>query len=128
MVSHDVEFCARYADRCAMVFDGGVVTQGPPREFFSGNSFYTTVANRMARSLLPGAVTAEDVILACGGEVPQVDVEPALLYREKTEEARKKREEAPLPGWRKGLLCAALLLMIWVVRGAPSRRGFWSPD
>ena len=24
--------------------------------------------------------------------------------------------------------CAALLLMIWVVRGAPSRRGFWSPD
>ena len=117
MVSHDVEFCARYADRCAMFFDGGVGTQGPPREFFSGNSFYTTVANRMARSLLPG-----------GGEVPQVDVEPALLYREKTEEARKKREEAPLPGWRKGLLCAALLLMIWVVRGAPSRRGFWSPD
>lgn len=123
MVSHDVEFCARYADRCAMFFDGGVVTQGPPREFFSGNSFYTTAANRMARSLLPGAVTAEDVILACGGEVPQVDVEPAPLYREKTEEARKKREEAPLPGWRKGLgvglLCAALLLMIWVVRGAP---------
>ncbi|NLF35260.1 MAG: ATP-binding cassette domain-containing protein, partial [Clostridiales bacterium] len=70
MVSHDVEFCAEYADRCALFFDGSIATEGTPRRFFSGNSFYTTAANRMARSLLPEAVTAADVIAACGGEVP----------------------------------------------------------
>ena len=50
MVSHDIEFCARYAHRCALFFDGSIVTEAPPRAFFSGNSFYTTSANRMARA------------------------------------------------------------------------------
>ncbi|WP_330586785.1 energy-coupling factor transporter ATPase [Aminipila terrae] len=68
MVSHDVEFCAKYADRCAMFFDGNIVTEGTPREFFSGNSFYTTEANRMARHLVPEAVTADDIIQVCGGK------------------------------------------------------------
>jgi len=68
MVSHDIEFCAEYAHRCALFFDGGIVSEGEPRVFFSGNSFYTTAANRMARHLLPEAVTANDVIHAIGGE------------------------------------------------------------
>ena len=70
MVSHDIEFCAKYAHRCAMVFDGIVTSEGTPRAFFGGNSFYTTAANRMSRALLPGAVTAEDVIAACTGAPP----------------------------------------------------------
>lgn len=65
MVSHDIEFCARYADVCAMFFDGGIVTSNTPQAFFSGNSFYTTAANRMARHLFPDAVTIEDVIKEC---------------------------------------------------------------
>ncbi|HML38398.1 MAG TPA: ATP-binding cassette domain-containing protein, partial [Bacillota bacterium] len=69
MVSHDIEFCAEYAQRCAMFFDGSIVTEEAPSKFFSGNSFYTTAANRMARHLFPEAVTADDVILACGGVV-----------------------------------------------------------
>ncbi len=68
MVSHDIEFCAKYAHRCAMFFDGNIVSRDIPRRFFSNNSFYTTAANRMARHKLPGAVTVEDVIVACGGE------------------------------------------------------------
>ncbi len=68
MVSHDIEFCARYAHRCALVFDGAAASEGTPRAFFGGNSFYTTAANRMAREMLPDAVTAEDVIAACGGK------------------------------------------------------------
>ena len=61
MVSHDIEFCAQHTDRCAMFFDGNVVSEGGPREFFAGNSFYTTTANRMAREFLPEAVTWEEV-------------------------------------------------------------------
>ena len=61
MVSHDIEFCAEYGDRCAMFFDGGIVSEGSPRDFFAGNSFYTTAANRVARQWRPDAITCEEV-------------------------------------------------------------------
>ncbi|MDR2605702.1 MAG: ATP-binding cassette domain-containing protein [Oscillospiraceae bacterium] len=78
MVSHDVEFCAEFADRCALFFDGGIVTENAPREFFSGNSFYTTQANRMSRGVLPSAVTANDVIAALGGRIAELaDIDDA---------------------------------------------------
>lgn len=102
MVSHDIEFCARYAHRCALFFDGSIVTEAPPRAFFSGNSFYTTSANRMARGLIPEAVTAEDVILACGGTLPPV---PELPDRREPlpepEEAGAYSKPKPLTWWRK---------------------------
>ena len=65
MVSHDIEFCAEYGDTCALFFHGGVVTSAPAGQFFAGNSFYTTAANRMARKWYPDAVTAKDVIERC---------------------------------------------------------------
>jgi energy-coupling factor transport system ATP-binding protein len=65
MVSHDIEFCAKYADRCALFFDGGIVAEGTANRFFSGNSFYTTAANRMSRHVFTNAVTNEDVIALC---------------------------------------------------------------
>ena len=65
IVSHDVEFCARYADRVSMFFDGGVITTNTPRRFFSQNSFYTTAANRMSRHVFENAITNEDVIGLC---------------------------------------------------------------
>ena len=71
MVSHDIEFCAKYADRCALMFDGKITSIGTPREFFKDKNFYTTSANRMARTLLPDAVLAEDIICACGGVLPK---------------------------------------------------------
>ncbi len=64
MVSHDVEFCASWADAVSMFFDGGIVTTNTPRRFFAQNSFYTTAANRMSRHVFPRAVTAEDVAAA----------------------------------------------------------------
>ena len=68
IVSHDIEFCAEYADECVLFFDGKIVTQNPPRQFFGGNSFYTSAANRMARHLLPTAIIAEDIVKALGKE------------------------------------------------------------
>ncbi len=64
-VTHDVEFAALCADRCALFFDGEILSQDEPREFFSQNNFYTTAANRIARSLYPKAITCEDVVELC---------------------------------------------------------------
>ncbi|WP_425756101.1 ABC transporter ATP-binding protein [Ihubacter sp. rT4E-8] len=61
MVSHDVEFCAEYADKCAMFFDGDIVSIGTPKAFFSGNSFYTTTANKIIRQWKPDGITCEEV-------------------------------------------------------------------
>ena len=61
MVSHDVEFCAEYADLVSMFFDGQILTTDTPRRFFGQNSFYTTAANRMSRCVFRNAVTADDV-------------------------------------------------------------------
>lgn len=65
MVSHDVEFCAKYADMVSMFFDGQMLTTDAPRRFFGNNSFYTTAANRMSRHVFSMAVTAEDVVQLC---------------------------------------------------------------
>lgn len=65
MVSHDIEFCASYGDSCSMFFDGDIVTTDTPNRFFSGNSFYTTAANRLSRHLYTNAVNNEDVIHLC---------------------------------------------------------------
>lgn len=62
MISHDVEFCAQYADRTGLFFQGNVVTSEESKKFFAGNNFYTTAANRMARGLFPEAVTGKDVV------------------------------------------------------------------
>lgn len=98
MVSHDIEFCARYAHRCALFFDGNIITDAPPRSFFSGNSFYTTSANRISRDIVPGAVTVENVIYACGGnEVPlSAELQTHLRERKPVEQdtvqaSKKKR-------------------------------------
>ena len=65
MVSHDVEFCAKYADIVGMFFDGNVITANTPKKFFAQNSFYTTAANRMSRHIFENAITNEDVIKLC---------------------------------------------------------------
>ena len=62
MVSHDVEFCAEYADLVSMFFDGQLLTTDTPHRFFGQNSFYTTAANRMSRCVFQNAVTAGDVV------------------------------------------------------------------
>ena len=62
MVSHDVEFCAEYADLVSMFFDGQLISTDTPHRFFGQNSFYTTAANRLSRCVFRNAVTAGDVV------------------------------------------------------------------
>ena len=53
MATHDIEFAAKYVDQCMMLFDGKVIMNDAPKEFFSGNFFYTTSINRFIRKELP---------------------------------------------------------------------------
>ena len=65
IVTHDVEFAAVCADRCAMFFGGRIVSTGAPNEFFSRNSFYTTAVSRMTRGYYDNAVTIDDAVKLC---------------------------------------------------------------
>ncbi len=117
MVSHDVPFCAEYAHKCGLFFDGSIVAQGTPREFFSGNSFYTTPANRMARHLIPQAVTVSDIIGCCGGELPAEPEIPEASVLPEVKETAVNFKPKPLPPWRKVLagisLAVALLVFFY---------------
>ncbi len=80
IVSHDTEFCAENADRCALLFDGGIVSADYPQKFFSDKSFYTTPACRIANEKIKNAVTVGDIITACGGKITH---EPPRNYKKK---------------------------------------------
>lgn len=117
MVSHDIEFCAEYAYRCALFFDGSIVTTARADLFFSENSFYTTAANRMARDVLKNAVTPKDIIVSCGGvlneEMPLPDAAvPLPKQKEKTDRQKNKK----LPLWRKvlGAVSGAVAVFIFI--------------
>ena len=120
LVSHDIEFCAKYADRCAMFFDGGITSCDTPRRFFGGKSFYTTAANRMARTTMPDAVLAEDMILALGGRVLEqkkqkhesgYTVQNNRGLKEKTKETKKPTpKRTALGGGMIGLFVITALL------------------
>lgn len=117
MVSHDIEFCARYAHRCALFFNGEIVTQGTPRAFFSGNSFYTTAANRMGRALSPQAVTPEDLMAVTGGTPPPEPPEPELPPPARPpEKSAGEEEQGKAPTRRKpsrrAIFSAALTLLL----------------
>lgn len=68
MVTHDVEFAASVSDKCALFFDGKIISEGTPNEFFSGNNFYTTAASRISRELFLNAVLCEEVVALCKAE------------------------------------------------------------
>jgi len=114
MVSHDVEFCAKYTDRCGMFFNGKIVAEDVPRKFFAQNKFYTTTAARMSRKVCPEAVTSEELIHICGGTVPEEsarDVSDYIIYETETVSEYRKRK---LPLWRKilGIVCAIISVVV----------------
>ncbi len=65
MVTHDVEFAAKHADRCGLFFDGEVCKEGLAGSFFAGNTFYTTGVNKIVRNILPNSVTVKEVKSKC---------------------------------------------------------------
>ena len=119
MVSHDIEFCAEFADRCAMFFDGNITSVNEPRQFFSGKNFYTTAANRMARTTIPQAVLTEDIILALGGEIKREEKPSTPVKKPPKEPEKKVKEEkkpTPKPTEKsiKGPLLATLMILLLI--------------
>lgn len=64
-VTHDVEFAALCADRCAMFFGGQIVSAGAPEEFFTANTFYTTAVSRMTRGIFDRTAVLSDAVELC---------------------------------------------------------------
>jgi energy-coupling factor transporter ATP-binding protein EcfA2 len=63
MSTHDIEFAARHATRCGMMFQGQITSEGAPREFFKGNFFYTTMMQRLFSHLPDHSIlTLEEAI------------------------------------------------------------------
>ena len=62
IVSHDLDFCGEYADRCGMFADGKLIAVNDSRSFFTSNNFYTTTVAKMSKSTIKKAVKMEDVV------------------------------------------------------------------
>jgi energy-coupling factor transport system ATP-binding protein len=60
IATHDLEFAARHADRCAMLFDGEIVYEAEPRTFFTQNRYYTTAIHKGLRHIDENAVVLQD--------------------------------------------------------------------
>ena len=65
--------------------DGEIVSCDTPKNFFAGNSFYTTSANRLAGAWFPDAITWEEVAEAC--EEAMTKVIASLLHRSQSAES-----------------------------------------
>lgn len=65
IVTHDIEFASECADRCAMLFDGRIVSCAEPREMLPKNRFYTTCISKMTKGYFEGAVTVDDAFEIC---------------------------------------------------------------
>ncbi len=118
MVSHDIEFCAEYADECSLFFDGNIVSGASSREFFSNKSFYTTAANRMARALIPEAVLADDIIAAFGGEriqKPDADILPEGGAQTSFPKAENNVKAPDVPKLSKRTLLSALFSLLAII-------------
>ncbi|MFC6290720.1 ABC transporter ATP-binding protein [Levilactobacillus angrenensis] len=61
MASHDMDFCAEFADACTFMFDGRLNQPQPTRQFFTENFLSTTAVNRLVRQQVPTALFSQDV-------------------------------------------------------------------
>ncbi len=87
LVSHDIAFCAEFATRAGLFFQGNVTGIQKTRAFFSGNHFYTTVANRMARPYFPDAVLISDVVACLSGNPKDRQQNPCIQAQNLTGDA-----------------------------------------
>ena len=130
MVSHDVEFCAKYPHHCFMLFNGELIAEGTPREFFSTNSFYVTSSRRMSKGILENAVTPEDVIYCCTGKNTDKFPEITGDFHFDAKPPEKPFQKKKMPFWKKLTAvfgCLSLLFGFLVnIEAIPLALPFWA--
>lgn len=68
LISHDIEFAATCADRCALFFDGAIAACESTARFMSGNRYYTTAVSRMTRGICENVYTVDAAAKMIGGD------------------------------------------------------------
>ncbi len=128
MVTHDIEFCAKYADICSMLFNGEITSTGTPRGFFSENSFYVTSSSKISRGIIDNAVTAEEVIFCCTGnreeDKPDND---NRLFKAENEPVIKEKSKPKMPLYKKITAVIGALLLIFGILFNVDALGFIRP-
>lgn len=61
-VTHDIEFAAKCADRCALLFRGEMTSIGTTKDFFGSMKYYTTAVNKMTKGLSENIITVEQLV------------------------------------------------------------------
>nr|MCR5202505.1 energy-coupling factor ABC transporter ATP-binding protein [Lachnospiraceae bacterium] len=61
IVSHDMEFVAKYSDYVSLLFDGEIIVSDEKRKFFIDNMFYTTNTRRICAGLVEDVILVEDM-------------------------------------------------------------------
>ncbi|GAB6181813.1 energy-coupling factor transporter ATPase [Desulfotomaculum defluvii] len=62
MVTHDIEFAAKYASRVIMMFDGRIVSDGDTCETFAKSIYYSTQIGKLFRGFSQGILTFQQAI------------------------------------------------------------------
>ena len=62
LISHDVDFCAAYANKAGMVFDGVMTAVGERHTFFLNQYFFTTTCLKICREVYEGMIIEEEVL------------------------------------------------------------------
>lgn len=111
MVSHDVEFCSEFADRCAMCFDGCLVNSSYTHSFFADNFFYTTPARKIASDIVDNAITTEEVIKAFG---KSESVENTGTRPKPPSDMTNKREERIKTTLNKRTVVSSIMILLLI--------------
>lgn len=68
IVSHDMDFCEKVADRCALLFDGAILSVDNTRAFINDNAIYTTIEHKISKGIADNIINYEDAYTALYGE------------------------------------------------------------
>ena len=119
-VSHDVEFCAEYADRCALFFDGKIITENENRAFFKEKIFYKTSAGRIAEGKCENVLTKEDIIYVLTGKKqaqesfePNEDINNSLDFLKSSTQQQEGKNTKKIS--RKNIFLSILMLAVFIL-------------
>ncbi len=92
MVSHDIEFCAEYTNRCAMMFQGNIIAWNDTRKFFENNSFYTTATNRIAGDYIENAIIISDLTKIFDEKIDKTFIKKSESHARQQTSVSEKRQ------------------------------------